>query len=90
MTTEKRITTVTQKGQVTIPREVREYLGVGPRDKVTFRIDRGEVKIERLEGTLESAFGAVRPLGKSADFRKQIREAKEERAEKAARKLSRA
>lgn len=30
-------TTVTSKGQVTIPKEVRELLGIAPGDKVDFR-----------------------------------------------------
>jgi len=30
------ITTMTQKGQVTIPLEIRKYLGINPREKVLF------------------------------------------------------
>lgn len=37
--------------------------------------------------TLESAFGAVKPLRQPQDFERQIREAKEERVEKFAKKL---
>lgn len=33
------ISTVTSKGQVTIPAEVREYLGIKTNDKIVFVID---------------------------------------------------
>ena len=37
---------VMAKGQVTIPKEVREILGVGSGDRITFIVNNGEVKIE--------------------------------------------
>lgn len=43
-------TTVTAKGQVTIPKPVRELLGIGPGSKVDFRrAADGSVVIERFE-----------------------------------------
>ncbi|MGH2347651.1 MAG: AbrB/MazE/SpoVT family DNA-binding domain-containing protein, partial [Chloroflexota bacterium] len=52
-------TTITQRGQVTIPAEVRRRLGVGPRDKVAFTIDDDGVHLLPAPFTLESAFGSV-------------------------------
>jgi antitoxin PrlF len=44
-------TTVTTKGQVTIPKAVRDMLGVSPGSKVRFRRTiEGDVVIERAEG----------------------------------------
>ena len=37
------IGTVTSKGQVTIPIEVREQLGLAPLDKVVFRVTRASL-----------------------------------------------
>lgn len=37
--------TVTQKGQVTIPLEVRKYLGIKPREKVTFARVKDQITI---------------------------------------------
>ncbi|MDO8673688.1 MAG: type II toxin-antitoxin system PrlF family antitoxin [Dehalococcoidia bacterium] len=41
------ISTITSKGQITIPAEVRRHLGVQSHDKVAFVIEReGEVKLK--------------------------------------------
>ncbi|MDE5457496.1 AbrB/MazE/SpoVT family DNA-binding domain-containing protein [Bradyrhizobium sp. CSA112] len=47
-------TTVTSKGQVTIPKPVREHLGIAPGSQVEFRraID-GSIVIEKVEATRE-------------------------------------
>lgn len=41
-------TTVTQKGQVTIPKPVRDYLGIGPGSRVQFVVGAdGKVRVMR-------------------------------------------
>jgi AbrB family looped-hinge helix DNA binding protein len=41
---------LTQKGQVTLPKPVRERLALGPGDEVQFRLnDRGEVVVEKAK-----------------------------------------
>jgi antitoxin PrlF len=45
-------TTVTRKGQVTIPKPLRDYLGITPGTKVEFRrADDGSIVIEKADGT---------------------------------------
>jgi antitoxin PrlF len=45
-------TTVTSKGQVTIPKPVRDHLGLSPGSRVTFRLAAdGSVVIEKADGT---------------------------------------
>jgi antitoxin PrlF len=45
-------TTVTSKGQVTIPKPVREHLGIAPGSKVEFRrAADGSVVLEKADGT---------------------------------------
>ena len=45
-------TTVTSKGQVTIPKPIRDYLGIEPGSEVSFRrADDGSIVIERADGT---------------------------------------
>jgi AbrB family looped-hinge helix DNA binding protein len=42
-------TTLTSKGQVTVPKAVREFLGIGPGSKVTFELTAaGQVLIRPL------------------------------------------
>jgi AbrB family looped-hinge helix DNA binding protein len=45
-------TTVTSKGQVTIPKPVRDHLGIGPGSQVTFRrADDGSIVIAKADAT---------------------------------------
>jgi len=45
-------TTVTSKGQVTIPKAVREHLGITPGSQVEFRRSAdGSIVIEKADGT---------------------------------------
>lgn len=80
-------TTVTSKGQVTIPIEIRKMLNVKPHDRVRFRVEKGEVKIDRASMTLEETFGSVGPKTRTQDFERMIREAKEEQAARTIRKM---
>ena len=82
-------TTVTQRGQVTIPAEVRRVLGVKHRDKVTFTIKNGEVRLAPAAFSLESAFGSVKPSKSPEDFDEVSRLAKEAKVEKTVRELGR-
>jgi antitoxin PrlF len=47
-------TTVTSKGQVTIPKPVREHLGIAPGSQVEFRrAADGSIVIQKVEGRRE-------------------------------------
>lgn len=84
--------TITQRGQVTLPAEIRRLLGVGVRDQVEFIVDDGEVRLRRPEFTLETVYGSVKPWWnpKEKDIDEVIREAKEEyRADRWERKRQR-
>jgi AbrB family looped-hinge helix DNA binding protein len=62
------LATITAKGQITIPAEVRKALGLKPKDKVAFLFNQGEVKIEPSSSTLRLGFGAVKPRKKLESF----------------------
>ena len=62
------MTTITKKGQTTIPKKIREYLGVKPKDKIEFEVKEGVVSIKPAV-SLDSNFGRVRPRRKPEDFR---------------------
>lgn len=78
------VSTVTDKGQVTIPVEVRNRLGIARGQKVVFLIEGNEVRLKPERFTLESVFGSVPALPgqETDDFEDQIEEAMEEEAER--------
>jgi antitoxin PrlF len=83
------IATVTNKGQITIPLEVRKQLGLSPQDKVVFRLVEGNrLEIEPLQMTLEDAYGSVTPLSRPEDFDALQQIAREEREERLRSKMN--
>jgi len=81
------VATITQRGQVTIPAEVRRLLGANPRDKIAFRVEGDTVRLAPVEFTLEQALGSVTPLQRPEDFGERSRTAKEEKIAKSVREL---
>ena len=56
------VTTITHKGQVTIPGELRRILGLKPRDKVAFDLVEGEVRLRPIKSPVLASYGSVKPL----------------------------
>ena len=76
-----RVTTLTSKGQVTIPREIRDALDLKPHDKITFVVEDGYAKLRRLP-RLEELAGSLPSLaspGLDMTVEEAIELAKEER-----------
>ena len=63
------ITSISPKGQVTIPKKIRDYLKVKPKDKIEFEIEKGVVRLKPVK-SLELNFGKVKPKEKPEDFKK--------------------
>lgn len=55
---------MTSKGQVTVPKAVREALGLEAGDRVSFRVSEGKATISRTPDLLELAGSVDVPLGK--------------------------
>ena len=73
------IATVTSKGQVTIPKQVREHLDVKSGDKLEFRVgDDGTVSLVPITRSAEAVFGA---FAHKAKGRVSAAEAKQKVAE---------
>jgi len=64
------VATMTQKGQVTIPVEIRHLLGLKAKDKIAFSIDEGNIRLAPAKYTLENVYGVVKPINKPEDFKK--------------------
>ncbi len=62
-------TTVTQKGQVTIPAEIRARLGLKPRDRVRFEVEGDTVRIRPALSKVLRWYGSVTPRERPEDFR---------------------
>ena len=50
------------KGQVTIPLEMRQRLGIKPKDKVEFALDDGQIKVSPARSRLSEIYRSVPPL----------------------------
>jgi AbrB family looped-hinge helix DNA binding protein len=77
-------TRLTQKGQVTIPAEIRHRLGLKPKDVVRFEVEGDEVKLKPATSQLLAGFGAVTPKEKPEDWRKVRAEMEEAIADEVA------
>lgn len=74
---------MTQKGQVTIPAEIRHQLGLKPKDKVRFVTGADGVKVQPAESKLAKHFGSVEPINRPEDWTAVRREFEELVAEDA-------
>jgi antitoxin PrlF len=80
--------TLTSKGQVTVPVEVRRRLGLKPNEKIAFTVEDGRAHIEPLEFDLESVIGSVPAWpDASSDFEREIEIATQEAVEKTWREM---
>ena len=78
------ISSVSPKGQITIPLEIRKLLNVKPRDKVAFKVEGEEVKIAPVGSRLAASYMAVPALKHPRSFKEMAEIAREEQAQEAA------
>ena len=78
--------TISKKGQVTIPVEIRHYLGVGDGDRITFVVeDAGDVRVKPARyPTIASLRGAAGTLKTSLTWKETRRIAREDQLTKGA------
>jgi AbrB family looped-hinge helix DNA binding protein len=60
---------ITSKGQVTIPVEIRERLGLKPHTEVEFEIERGAARLRKVPGSNRRARQVVTRMRGSATVR---------------------
>jgi AbrB family looped-hinge helix DNA binding protein len=73
---------ITGKGQVTIPKHIRDHLQLEPGDQVVFVLREGEVLLRPVTQTLLDLRGSVKPRRQPEDFDKVRRQAKKRVARK--------
>ena len=60
--------TITRKGQTTIPKEIRLLLKLKPNDKIFYIVEGDKVVLKPLQGDILDIRGSVPAKGKSSDF----------------------
>ncbi len=74
---------VGQKGQITLPAELRAHLGIKPKDMVQFVQEADGIKVTLRKSTLLEGFGSVTPRHRPEDWAKVRAEMEEQIAEDA-------
>ena len=55
------VTTVTSKGQITLPKEVRDHLHIREGDRLDFQIEEnGSVRLAPVSGSVRDLYGCLR------------------------------
>jgi antitoxin PrlF len=75
------VSSISPKGQVTIPMELRKFLGVKPKDKVTFTVEGQAVKITPARSRLAASFQAVPALKRPRTLEEMAEIAADEHAQ---------
>jgi AbrB family looped-hinge helix DNA binding protein len=76
---------LTRKGQVTIPKAIRERLGLQRGVKLLFLLRENEITLKPLQGSILDLKGSVRPKRRPEDFdrvRRSVRQAVARRTRK--------
>jgi AbrB family looped-hinge helix DNA binding protein len=82
--TTERTSSVSPKGQVTIPVEIRQLLGIRPRDRVAFEVTDGQVLIRPARRSLDSLYRSVPTLEQPLSDKEMTQLAQEEHAREVA------
>jgi antitoxin PrlF len=75
---------VSPKGQVTIPAEIRRLLGVRPKDRVRFEVEDGRVRLRPVRSALDELYMSLPGLKTPRTWEELEEIAHEDRAERLA------
>jgi AbrB family looped-hinge helix DNA binding protein len=78
------LSSVSPKGQVTLPIEIRRKLGIKPKDKVAFRLEGTEIRLAPSRSPLEESYQAIPALKPARSWKEIEAAAAEEQAFEAA------
>lgn len=75
---------ITRKGQVTIPKAIRDEVDWREGDRVSFVVRDGDVVLKVVRGSILDLEGSVKPRSRPEDFDEIRRSVRESRARRAA------
>ena len=75
------LSSVSPKGQVTIPATIRRMLGVRAKDKVAFRVIDGRVEIMAVRSPLDALYRSIPALKRPLSDEEMVRIAAEDHAQ---------
>ena len=78
---------VTSRGQTTIPKIIRLFLGLEPMDKIVYVIDNGKVVLEPVSGDILNLRGTVKGGKGPIDFQALRKQTKKKIAQKTLKEL---
>ena len=64
------VSVLTRKWQTTIPKDIRNFLGLNPNDKILYLIEGKKVVLKPLKGNILDLRGSVATKEKPIDFKK--------------------
>jgi antitoxin PrlF len=79
------LTSISAKGQITLPAEIRNRLGLKPKDKVAILLEQEAVVLRPAYASLEAGFQSIPALRPHRDLEEMTEIAAEEHADEAAR-----
>lgn len=71
---------VTSKGQITVPKEVRDRLGIEPGDALDFQFDGDRLQVKAVRRRRVAEFRGLFPVAQSLDFQEERTRARAARA----------
>ncbi|MFA5809719.1 MAG: type II toxin-antitoxin system PrlF family antitoxin [Thermoleophilia bacterium] len=72
--------TLTSKGQTTIPNQIRKQMGLKAGDGLVYSIEGDRIVVRPVKGTLLDAYASVKPKQRPEDFSRVRRQARGKRA----------
>lgn len=65
---------ISKKGQVIIPKEIREKFGIKPGDALIFKIQGNKVIIEKIQEKMSEILKNSKPIENSLNYQRKLRE----------------
>lgn len=65
---------LSKKGQIVIPKEIREKFGIKPGDAVIFKIQGDKVILEKIQEKMSDILINSEPIEKSLEFQRKLRD----------------